>query len=130
MKVRSSRFSESYLQMKRQELTGLREALRKAALAAESEEAQVNEESNSGAREYEDEAQRLDMLETASHLVVRETRRLARVERALQKIAEGTYGISDVSGQPIPNRRLEVMPEAIDTLLEQQIGERSGNNPG
>ena len=130
MNIRSSRFSESYLEMKRQELTGLRETLRKAALAAESEETQVKQEFNSQAREYEDDAQQLDMLETAGHLVVRDTRRLARVERALQKIAEGSYGISDVSGQPIPKRRLEVMPEAIDTLLEQQISERSGNSPG
>jgi DnaK suppressor protein len=130
MNTRSSRFDKSYLEMKRQELTRLREALRYAALSAESEEAEVQQESNSQAREYEDGAQELDMLETAAHLVVTDTRRLARVERALQKIADGTYGISDVSGQRIPNRRLEVMPEAIDTLLEQQISERSGNSPG
>ncbi len=130
MNIRPARFSESYLEMKRQELTRLREALRNAAISAQSEETEVQQESNSQAREYEDEAQQLDMLETAGHLVVRDTRRLARVERALQKIAEGSYGISDVSGQPIPNRRLEVMPEAIDTLLEQQISERSGKSPG
>lgn len=116
--------------MKRQELIRLREALRNATLVAQSEEAELQQGSNSQAREYEDEAQQLDMLETAGHLVIRDTRRLARVERALQKIAEGSYGISDVSGQPIPNRRLEVMPEAIDTLLEQQISERSGISPG
>jgi DnaK suppressor protein len=47
-------------------------------------------------------------------------RRLEHVERALQKIDEGTYGLSDDSGQPIPRGRLEAVPEAIRTVEEQQ----------
>ena len=47
-------------------------------------------------------------------------RRLDNVERALQKIEEGTYGISDDSGEPIPRGRLEAVPEAIRTVDEQQ----------
>lgn len=42
--------------------------------------------------------------------------RLALVQRALEKIVEGTYGVCDVTGQPIPRRRLEAIPEAIHTL--------------
>ena len=47
-------------------------------------------------------------------------RRLAHVERALQKIEEGTYGLSDESGEPIPRGRLEAVPEATRTVEEQQ----------
>jgi DnaK suppressor protein len=47
-------------------------------------------------------------------------RRLQYVERALQKIEEGTYGLSDDSGEPIPRGRLEAVPEAIRTVEEQQ----------
>ena len=47
-------------------------------------------------------------------------RRLQYVERALQKIEEDTYGLSDDSGEPIPRGRLEAMPEAIRTVEEQQ----------
>ncbi len=47
-------------------------------------------------------------------------RRLAHVERALQKIEEGTYGLSDDSGEPIPRGRLEAVPEAIRTVEEQE----------
>ncbi len=47
-------------------------------------------------------------------------RRLEYVERALQKIEEGTYGLSDDSGEPIPRGRLEAVPEAIRTVEEQQ----------
>ena len=47
-------------------------------------------------------------------------RRLKYVERALQKIVEGTYGLSDESGEPIPRGRLEAVPEAIRTVAEQE----------
>ena len=47
-------------------------------------------------------------------------RRLAHVERALQKIEDGTYGLSDDSGEPIPQGRLEAVPEAIRTVEEQE----------
>ena len=46
--------------------------------------------------------------------------RLSVVERALEKIQEGTYGLSDVSGQPIARGRLEAVPEAIFKVDEQQ----------
>jgi len=44
---------------------------------------------------------------------VRDLQRLERVDRALRKIEEGTYGLSDISGQPIPRERLEAIPEAL-----------------
>jgi RNA polymerase-binding transcription factor DksA len=49
---------------------------------------------------------------------------LARVERALSKIDEGTYGYSDVGGQRIPDHRLDVAPDAINTVPEQEASER------
>jgi DnaK suppressor protein len=66
------------------------------------------------------------MLEKEGNLVGRAVERLARVERALKKIDEGTYGFSDVSGQRIPNDRLDVMPDAINTVTEQEASERAG----
>ena len=35
---------------------------------------------------------------------------LAEVQRAQQKLAEGTYGECDVCGSPIPPERLEALP--------------------
>ena len=37
---------------------------------------------------------------------------LARTERALAKMDEGTYGVCDACGQPIPRGRLEAMPDS------------------
>lgn len=44
-------------------------------------------------------------------------RRLRDIEYALQKIKDGTYGICEVSGKPIPPERLRANP-AARTLVE------------
>ena len=58
------------------------------------------------------------------HLVARDVARLEQVNRALEKIKEGTYGLSDISGQPIPRERLQAIPETIFTLAEEQAREK------
>jgi DnaK suppressor protein len=45
--------------------------------------------------------------------------RLAAIERAEQRLAEGTYGLSVRSGEPIPDARLEANPTAELTVAEQ-----------
>jgi DnaK suppressor protein len=56
-------------------------------------------------------------------------KRLESVDRALQKIEEGTYGICDDTGEPIPRGRLEAMPEAVYTVEAQQRRERERRPP-
>ncbi len=55
--------------------------------------------------------------------------RLQYVDRALQKIEEGTYGVCDDTGEPIPKGRLEAVPEAIYTVEAQQRRERERRPP-
>ena len=43
---------------------------------------------------------------------------LADIDAALKRIEEGTYGISEVSGRPIPMERLEAVPWAT-TLVDE-----------
>jgi len=116
----------AYIERKREQLTKLRDELRSAIGVAETDESNTSRETNLQANEYEDDAQRLDTLEREGNLVARDVGRLAQVERALRKIDDGSYGISDVSGHPIPKERLDAMPEAVNTLSEQQAGEGSG----
>jgi DnaK suppressor protein len=117
--------NENFIQQQRQELTRLRDSLRNTAVGAENEENAVKESRGSESRQYEDDAQDLDALEKEGLLVNRSVERLARVERALAKIAEGTYGFSDVSGKPIPTDRLEAVPEAVNTTAEQEASEKA-----
>ena len=48
--------------------------------------------------------------------------RLADVERAEERLAAGTYGLSVRSGEPIPDERLEAFPTAELTVEEQGRG--------
>jgi DnaK suppressor protein len=52
--------------------------------------------------------------------------RLAALERAEQRLAEGTYGLSVESGQPIPDERLEAFPTAERTVEEERLAEGRG----
>lgn len=45
---------------------------------------------------------------------------LAAVERAEERLANGTYGISIDSGETIPDARLEAVPTAERTVEEQE----------
>jgi RNA polymerase-binding transcription factor DksA len=48
---------------------------------------------------------------------------LVKIDRALQKMDEGTYGICDKTHKPIPIERLEVLPYATLTVEAQSIQE-------
>jgi DnaK suppressor protein len=52
------------------------------------------------------------------------TEQLRALERAEQRLADGTYGRSVVSGEPIADERLEVEPAAERTAAEQEAFER------
>jgi DnaK suppressor protein len=49
---------------------------------------------------------------------------LRQIERALEKINDGTYGICDISGEEISKARLEAMPYALTTVKAQEKLER------
>ena len=53
-------------------------------------------------------------------------RELEAVDRAEGRLADGTYGISIESGEPIPDGRLEAMPTAERTVEEEQRYQRGG----
>lgn len=49
---------------------------------------------------------------------------LRQIDRALEKIEEGTYGVCDVTGDPIPVKRLEAIPYATMTRDAQEKFEK------
>jgi DnaK suppressor protein len=115
----------AFIEKQRHRLNRLRDDLMAAARGEESDETNVRAESaNSASREYEDDAQRLTMLELEGNLVARDVARLHLVKRALEKIEQGTYGLSDLSHQPISRERLEAIPESIYTLAEEKAREK------
>ncbi len=51
---------------------------------------------------------------------------LAGLERAEARLADGTYGLSVDSGEPIPDERLEALPTAERTVEEEERYRRLG----
>jgi DnaK suppressor protein len=54
---------------------------------------------------------------------------LGEVENALAKFDQGTYGLCEVCGRPIPLARLRVLPEARYDVEHQAEIEARQNNP-
>jgi DnaK suppressor protein len=122
--IKGNPLDAGFIEKQRQALIKLRQSLLSAVADEEADEAAIKDESAGGPREYEDDAQKLASLELDGNLVVRDVQRLERVDRALKKIDEGTYGLSDLSGQPIARERLQAIPESIYTLTEEQAREK------
>ncbi len=107
---------------------------RKAELERMQREAQ--EVSRERSQEYQDtqpdsgdESQYLFEREVDATLGQQFGQELKDVDRALEKIEEGTYGLSDRSGEPIAKGRLEAIPEALYTIEEQQRREGERRPP-
>lgn len=49
---------------------------------------------------------------------------LRQIDRALEKIEEGTYGVCDISNEEIPLKRLEAVPYATMTVKAQERFEK------
>ncbi len=76
-------------------------------------------EAGEGSQDFEEIAVDFDETQKEQSIEVNENALLTEVKAALKRIEDGTYGKSVVSGKPIPERRLEVIPWA-DRLIEEE----------
>ena len=120
MTTLKSRFDQTFLDRQKRRLTELRGQLLGVREGQASEQVSANAAGAGQARASEDDAEKLSTLELQGNLAAVDNVRLSNIARALQKIAEGTYGLSDGSGAPIPVERLEASPEALYTVKEQE----------
>jgi DnaK suppressor protein len=121
MSDKTSISDQAFLNRQQARLLKLRAELSSSTGAEE--ESGVQSQSLGEAHEFEDDAQRLTLLDAEDAVISRNAQRLPMIERALAKVKDGTYGFSDASGRPIPRDRLEAMPEAIYTADEEAARE-------
>jgi DnaK suppressor protein len=124
--VSTPRLDPTFLEQQKRRLTALRGEILSNRQRQQGEQKNVNAELSGQARDYEDDAQRLAAVELQDNLVVHDDERLSNIERALQRIDDGTYGLSAASGKPIPVERLRAFPEATYTEEEQRQREKAG----
>ena len=120
MTSNKSLLDRAFVETQKRRLIELRYQILSVRQGQESEEASANAEVHGQAREYEDDAQKLTALELQGNLAAADDERLSNIERALQKIGDGTYGLSEGNGKPIPIERLRASPEALYTVEEQK----------
>ena len=101
-----------------QRLKGERDAI-ESRIAANRRGVQETVREESGVGDTEDEADLLYEREAEIDENARDRGELARINRALERIEQGTYGISEVSGKPIPIERLEALPYATTLVSER-----------
>lgn len=127
MNNQAATLDHAFIDQQLQRLTKLHDDLISSTQTEEAEETDIHSDALAGANEYEDDAQKLAMLEIDGTLVSRNLQRLQRIERALKKIADGTYGFSEASGKPISRARLEAMPAAIYTVAEEKMNDSTNS---
>lgn len=68
--------------------------------------------------------------EISSQLAEVESRELSRIERALKRLANDTYGKCEVCGVNIPLARIQALPFATTCIKCQLESEQSGGSEG
>jgi DnaK suppressor protein len=97
------------------ERTRVQQLLGQMAAAGRDDRAGANEPGD-----LTDPAQSLTAEQTDDAVAAGLRERLAALDRAEARIAQGTFGLSIRSGQPIPDARLEADPAAELTVEEAQ----------
>lgn len=92
-----------------------------ARLAARSRDEQETVRDESGVGDSVDEAFLLYDRETDIDDNDLDRSTLVQIDRALRRLDAGTYGVSEVSGKPIPKERLEAVPYATTLIGEQPL---------
>ncbi|MFW6170626.1 MAG: TraR/DksA family transcriptional regulator [Planctomycetota bacterium] len=111
----------------RQVLLHRRDALRKA-LAGDLSSLKELREQSSG--DMLDAALDSAQDEISCQLAEVESRELAQIENALERMRNGTYGICEVTGKPIPLARLQALPYATMCIEAQREAEQEGKGGG
>ena len=120
---------QQFVESQRERLVGLRDELVRIREGMADDERDLGEAEGDTQLDSGDLSQDMFTREMDASIGEQVGRRLGEVDRALQKIEEGTYGLSDDSGESIPRGRLEAVPEALRTVEEQQRFERKRRPP-
>jgi RNA polymerase-binding transcription factor DksA len=120
--------ARSRLESDRDRVTGLIEGLREEGLDEE-EADQVGDLSHLPLHQAD---QGSEVFEREKDMAILEQleRELAEIEAALQRLDDGTYGVDEVTGDPIVPERLEAYPIArtnVDTHEVDQAGSGSSS---
>lgn len=123
MSNNDSKLSPAFVAQQQKRLEALRDQILRDTSAAADEQRELGQRHNE-VQDSGDEGAIEASRHAADALSAGGQRRLPEIRRALEKIDEGSYGLSDDSGEPIGRARLEAVPEACFTVDEEELRER------
>lgn len=123
MTAHTSPLSAAFIASQKKRLQQALEELTSNSQAARQEERQLQNNSLNRAEGSGDDAQKTALRDNDAARFEHNVGRLGAIRRALQKIEDGSYGLSDESGKPIPQERLEAVPESVLTVAESAARE-------
>lgn len=115
--------SKEQIQEFKRRLEGLRKQY-SSALKGSKEEVKISDNASAHSQHQADQGTDDFDMQISIELSEKELQILYSIERALEKIDEGTYGICDVSSEEIPLKRLEAIPYATMTVASQEKFEK------
>ena len=120
-----AKLPEKFLEQQRQALVAERESYFTQAQSLKAEADALAELREPGDVQFDEESGEGDNLaverERDLALSAQALAQIEEIDRALAKIDDGTYGICEVSGEPIPRERLEAIPWARERV-EYKVG--------
>ena len=126
----NTQLDEQFVEQQRGRLEELKEELLRMRRGMEEDERDRSQEEQDTELDSGDESQQMFTREMDATIGEQMERRLEDVDRALEKVEEGSYGICDDTREEIAKGRLEAIPEAIRTVEAQQSFERERRPAG
>ena len=120
----------AFLASQRARLLMLRDDLADRIARGQALDLEARSADQAQANEAEDQAQDLTFAENEGLLQRQLGLQRGEIDRALAKLDDGSYGLSDVSGLPIPRERLEIRPQALVGVSEERNATAGGLLPG
>lgn len=121
----SAHLDNDFIQQQRERLEQLQSDLQASLEFRLDDELETQSTRSNQSHSSGGDAQKIMQQDNNRAVRVHDRRRLQTVHRALEKIQDGTYGLSDESGDPIPRERLEAAPSSLYTVAEEELRERA-----
>ena len=123
---KSSATLDKFLEGQKKSLLEERERLLRHSIALKAEADSLAADREAGDTQFDDESGEGDTLavERERDLVLsaQAQQTVSEIDHALAKIDDGTYGICEISGQPIPKERLKAIPWARERVEFKATG--------
>ncbi|MEO6227830.1 MAG: hypothetical protein ABIO61_08280 [Thermomonas sp.] len=124
MNKQSDSLDPEFIQQQRERLETMQSELQSSLEFGQEDQLKMQEARLNQSHASSGDAQKNALQDNDRAVEAHHRARLQTVRRALEKIEDGSYGLSDKSGELIPRERLVALPASLFTVEEEEALER------